>query len=185
MSTKTLYLEASSKNVAPYVILSGDPRRVEKIIPLLDDCEEVAVNREFHTYTGNYNGMPVTVSSTGIGGPSAAIAIEELFEAGVQVVVRLGTVMGLNRLGSFFVPIAAVRKDGTSDAYVDPGYPAVADFELVQHMRRSVINHQGSVESGIIYSSQGYYTQMKESALSKRMDVDVPGFIDSLHRLNV
>ncbi|MGO3732248.1 MAG: nucleoside phosphorylase [Vagococcus sp.] len=186
MTEKTLYLEVSKENTAPYVILSGDPRRVEKIINLLDFYEEVAVSREFHTYTGEYKGVPVTVSSTGIGGPSAAIAVEELFEAGVKVAVRLGTVMGLkDNLGKFFVPRAAVRADGTSDIYVDAGYPAVADFDLVSVMNESVLKHNREVDNGIVYSTQGYYTEMKESALSKKMGTDVEGFIDSLHKYNI
>jgi uridine phosphorylase len=186
MLNKTLYLEVNKDNVAPYAILSGDPQRVEKIITLLDEYEKVSVNREFHTYTGTYKGIPVTVSSTGIGGPSAAIALEELYEAGVQVAVRLGTVMGLkNNLGDFFVPSAAIRKDGTSDSYVDSSYPAVADFELVKFMNDSVINHGRKVDNGIIYSTEGYYTEMKESALSKKMDKDVVGHMENLHKYNV
>lgn len=186
MTEKTLYLEVSKNNTAPYVILSGDPRRVEKIITLLDSYEKVAVSREFHTYTGTYKGVPVTVSSTGIGSPSAAIAMEELFEAGAEVIVRLGTVMGLkNNLGKFFVPRAAVREDGASDTYVEKGYPAVADFDLVNVMNESVLSHQRKLDNGIVYSTQSYYTEMKESLLSKTMDTNVKGFMKSLHKYNI
>lgn len=183
---KTVYLEASSSNIAPYAILSGDPRRVEKIIGLLDSYEKVSINREFHTYTGTYKGMQVTVSSTGIGGPSAAIAIEELFEAGTKVMVRLGTVMGLkDNLGKFFVPSAAVRKDGTSDYYVESGYPAVADFGLVSYMNQSILKHNRELDNGIVYSTQGYYTEMKESALSKHLGTNVVGVMDYLKKINI
>ena len=89
----TLYLRASRPHVAPYVVFSGDPWRVEVLAQLLDEPKKLAFNREFNTYTGTYQGMPVTVSSTGIGAPSAAIAMEEMYQCGMEVAVRMGTVM--------------------------------------------------------------------------------------------
>lgn len=186
MSKQTLYLELTQEKVAPYAILSGDPRRVEKIITHLDEVKEVSVSREYHTYTGLYKGMPVTVSSTGIGGPSAAIALEELYEAGVEVAVRLGTVMGIGgNLGKFFVPVAAMRRESTSKYYVDSSYPAVADPELVNVMNDSIARHNRESENGIVCSTDGYYTEMKESRLSKQMNRDVEGFMDGLHQYNI
>lgn len=186
MSKKTLYLEVSEETIAPYVILSGDPRRVEKIITQLEDVETIAVNREYHTYVGKYKGMPVTVSSTGIGSPSAAIALEEMYEAGARVAVRLGTVMGLNgNLGKFFVPVAAMRREKTSSYYVDPSYPAVADFELVSIMNESVLKHDREHVNGIVCSTDGYYTEMKESRLSKQMGTDVIQAMKDLEKYNI
>lgn len=186
MSKQTLYLELTQEKVAPYAILSGDPRRVEKIITHLDDVKKVSVSREYHTYTGLYKGMPVTVSSTGIGGPSAAIALEELYEAGVEVAVRLGTVMGIGgNLGKFFVPVAAMRRESTSKYYVDSSYPAVADPELVNIMNDSILHHEREFENGIVCSTDGYYTEMKESRLSKKMNRDVEGFMNGLHQYNI
>ena len=94
---KTLYMGASPETVAEYVIFSGDPWRVEVIKQYLDDPQKVAFLREFNTYTGTYKGIRVTVTSTGIGAPSAAIAMEEMYEAGMKVAVRMGTVMALQR----------------------------------------------------------------------------------------
>lgn len=186
MSKETLYLQLTNEKVAPYAILSGDPRRVEKIITHLDDVSEVSVSREYHTYTGKYKGMPVTVSSTGIGGPSAAIALEELYEAGIEVAVRLGTVMGIGgNLGKFFVPVAAMRRESTSKYYVDSSYPAVANSELVNIMNESVLKHEREYENGIVCSTDGYYTEMKESRLSKQMERDVVGFMEGLHKYNI
>lgn len=183
---QTLYIGAHCHNIAPNVILSGDPRRVEHIITLLDEYEKVSVSREFHTYTGTYKGVPVTISSTGIGGPSAAIALEELYTAGMKVAVRLGTVMSLNDgLKRYYVPTAAVRFDGTSDGYVDRGYPAVASFRLVDYMTRSVKEHEREVDHGLVYSTQGYYTEMKESKLSKQSKRNVLQKIEELHTLNI
>lgn len=182
----TLYIGANAQNIAPNVILSGDPRRVESIIRLLEDVQKVSVSREFHTYTGLYKGIPVTVSSTGIGGPSAAIALEELFEAGARCVVRLGTVMSLNGgLRHYYVPKAAVRRDGTSDYYVEQGYPAVASPLLAMCMKESIDAHHRECDDGIVYSTQGYYTEMKESKLSKNLQTDVLSTFEALKRYGV
>lgn len=186
MAEKTLYLELTNENTAPYVIFSGDPRRVEKIITQLDSYEKIAVNREFHTYTGLYHGVPVTVSSTGIGGPSAAIALEEFFETGIKVAVRLGTVMGLkDNLGKFLVPSAAVRKEKTSENYVELGYPAVADFTLLQLMNESIQKNGRIADNGIVYSTDGYYTEMKESRLSKKLGGDAVQRMQELVKYNI
>ncbi|WP_440897684.1 nucleoside phosphorylase [Amphibacillus sp. Q70] len=186
MKEQTLYLELTKDKVAPYAVMSGDPRRVEKIIPLLDEVEKVSVSREFHTYTGKYKGMPVTISSTGMGGPSAAVTLEELYEAGIKAVVRLGTVMGLSdNLGKFFVPVAAMRRESTSKYYVDSSYPAVASHKLVNIMNNSIIKHNRENENGIICSTDGYYTEMKESRLSKQMSTDVIGAMNDLHKYNI
>ena len=85
----TLYLGAEEKDTAPYVIFSGDPWRVDVLKKYLDEPEHIAFKREFNTYTGTYKGMRVTVTSTGIGAPSAAIAMEEMYEAGMKVAVRM------------------------------------------------------------------------------------------------
>ncbi len=182
----TLYLQSTEKDIAKYVIFSGDPRRVERIITLLEDVEKVSVNREYHTYTGFYQGVRVTVTSTGIGGPSAAIALEEMYECGMEVAVRLGTVMGLkDNLGKYIIPKGAMRKEKTSHTYVDSSFPAVADYDLVSCMNQSVAENDREYENGIICSMDGYYTEMKESKLSRQMERDIPAEIADLHKYNI
>ncbi|KMY51497.1 nucleoside phosphorylase [Peribacillus loiseleuriae] len=182
----TLYLQSTKKDIAKYVIFSGDPRRVEKIITLMEDVEKVSINREYHTYTGFYKGVRVTVTSTGIGGPSAAIALEEMYECGMEVAVRLGTVMGLkSNLGQYIIPKAAMRKEATSHTYVDSSFPAVADHDLVSCMNQSVLDNEREYENGIVCSMDGYYTEMKESRLSRQMERDVPQGISELHKYNI
>ena len=85
----TLYMGASEETVAKYVLFSGDPWRVEVVKKYLDNPKKVAFMREFNTYTGTYKGVEITVTSTGIGAPSAAIAMEEMYESGMQVAVRM------------------------------------------------------------------------------------------------
>ncbi len=183
---KTLYLQSTEEDISKYVIFSGDPRRVEKIITLMDNVEKISVNREYHTYTGFYKGVRISVTSTGIGGPSAAIALEEMYECGMEVAVRLGTVMGLkDNLGKFMIPKGAMRKEATSHTYVDSSFPAVADYELVACMNQSVIGNNREYDNGIVCSMDGYYTEMKESKLSQEMGRNVVAGIADLHKYNI
>ena len=183
---KTLYLQVEEKDVSKYVVFSGDPGRVKKIITYMDHVEEIAVNREFATYTGFYKGVRVTVTSTGIGGPSAAIAMEEMYECGMEVAIRLGTVMGLkDNLGKFIIPTGVMKKEATSKTYVDDSYPAVGSVEIMKAMNESVLSNNLEYENSIICSMDGFYSQMKESRLSKKMKNDVHEKIQELKKYNI
>ena len=116
-----------------YVLLPGDPGRCEKIASYFDRAKFVAANREFVTYTGYLEGVKVSVVSTGIGGPSAAIAMEELANIGAKQFIRVGTCGGINtkvKAGDIVIAMSAVRQDGTSYEYAPEGYPATADFDI-------------------------------------------------------
>lgn len=184
---KTLYLQASEKDISKYVIFSGDPGRVKQVVKHLENVREIAVNREFNTFTGTYKGVDITVTSTGIGGPSAAIAIEEMYTCGMEVAVRLGTVMGLqdDLLGKFIIPNAVMRDDGTSKSYVRESYPAVADFELVSVMNESVIKNNLKYVNKPMCSLDGFYVEMKESRLSKQMGRDLNKRINEVKNYNI
>lgn len=183
---KTLYLQSEKSDISKYVVFSGDPGRVRKIIKYMDDVKEIAINREYYTYTGYYKGVRITVTSTGIGGPSAAIALEEMYECGMEVAVRLGTVMGLkDNLGKFIIPTGVMRKEATSKTYVDASYPAVGDFELIKCMNKSVVENGLEYENSIMCSMDGFYSEMKESRLSKKMKNEVYEKIQELKKYNV
>jgi uridine phosphorylase len=147
----------------------------------------VAHNREFKTYTGTYKDVPVTVTSTGIGAPSAAIAMEELFECGMKAAVRMGTVMGLkdDMLGKFFIPIGAMREEATSKTYVPASYPAVADIELVSCMNKSAVENGRQYVNGINCTMDGFYSQMRESKLSAHMKTDIGDTFTRLKKYNI
>ncbi len=183
----TLYLKADKDTVSKYVIFSGDPWRVEMLQKLLDDPKHVAFSREFNTYTGSYQGIPITISSTGIGAPSAAIAMEELYDCGMEVAIRMGTVMGMKEgmLGKVLIPNGAMRLESTSDTYVPKGYPAVASIELINAMNQSVKNNNREYINGISATMDGFYSQMRESRLSKKMDTDIMMTFDELEKFNV
>ncbi len=147
-------------DVGKYVLLPGDPKRCEKIAAYFDDPVLVADSREFVTYTGTLNGVKVSVTSTGIGGPSAAIAMEELVNVGAEVFIRIGTCGGIDREvcgGDVVIATGAVRMEGTSKEYAPIEYPAVADLdvtnalvaaakEAVRDRRRDILTENAEAE---------------------------------------
>jgi uridine phosphorylase len=182
-----LYTRAARGAIAKHVIFSGDPWRVETLKNLLDGPEHVAFSREFNTYTGSYRDVPITVTSTGIGAPSAAIAMEEMYQAGMEVAVRMGTIMGLrdDLLGTFIIPVGAMRGESTSATYVPESYPAVADIELVGCMARAVRANGRECVHGIVCSLDGFYSQMKGSRLSRQLGGNAAETFERLKKYRV
>ena len=136
-SGKQYHTGAGAGDVGRYVILPGDPKRCEKIAAHFNDAKLVADCREFTTYTGTIGGVKVSVTSTGIGGPSAAIAIEELSKCGADTFIRVGTCGGMqdNVLGGdLVIASGAVRMEGTSREFAPIEYPAVADIDIVNSL---------------------------------------------------
>lgn len=183
----TLYMGANKGDIAKYVIFSGDPWRVEVVKKYLDNPRQIAFKREFNTYTGTYKGVEITVTSTGIGAPSAAVAVEEMYEAGMEVGVRMGTVMALkdDMLGKFIIPIAAMRREGTSLSYVDSSYPAVADVELLTCMNETVTKLGAKYDNGVNCTLDGFYSQMHDSRFSKEWGRDMSETFEELKKLKV
>ncbi|MDO4283980.1 MAG: nucleoside phosphorylase [Eubacteriales bacterium] len=119
----------------PYAILPGDPARVERVAAHLEQVEELAFNREYRSVRGEYHGVPVLVMSTGMGGPSTAIAVEELRRAGVTAAIRIGSAGALQpgiMLGDLVLVQGAVREEGTSLGYAPLSYPAIPDLGLLE-----------------------------------------------------
>ena len=128
------HLKTSEGDVAPYVLLPGDPGRVETIARTWDDAQHVATNREYVTYTGTYRGAPISCTSTGIGAPSTSIAMEELARCGARTFIRVGTCGTVQPdvpNGTMAVLDSAMRQDGASLAYAPIEFPAVADHRVV------------------------------------------------------
>lgn len=183
----TLYLGAEKSNISKYVLFSGDPWRVEVLKQYLDAPEKVAFKREYNTYTGTYKGVEITVTSTGIGAPSAAIAMEEMYECGMEVAVRMGTVMALedDMLGKFVIPIAAMRREGTSASYVEMTYPAVADIDLVNCMNQTVTDMGAEYRNGLNCTMDGFYSKMHDSRLSLEYGRDMTKTFEELKKIKV
>ncbi len=187
VNEKTLYGHCAKGDIAKYVLLSGDPWRVDVLAKNLENPRHIAFSREFNTYTGTYKGVEITVSSTGMGAPTAAIAMEELYECGMEVAVRMGTNMVLdeNNFGKYMVPIGAMREEGTSIAYAPISYPAIADAELVRYLSEGVVDNGYEVINGLVCTRDSFYTDFRESKFSLEKNLDIEGTIDKLRKYNV
>ena len=162
-------------DVGEAVLLPGDPGRVESIARLLVNPRRVASNREFTTYTGELDGRPVSVCSTGIGSPSTAIAVEELAAIGARTFIRVGTTGSIQKgvsFGDLVVATAAVRDEGTTPGYVPLAYPAVADFELAQSMMAAgrALNYR--IHAGIVRSHDSLYTDLHAREMPRREELE-------------
>lgn len=151
---KLYHLQVGKGDVGRYVLLPGDPKRCAKIAAYFDDPVLVADSREFVTYTGTLDGEKVSVTSTGIGGPSSAIAMEELVMAGADTFVRVGTCGGMQldvKSGDIVIATGAIRMEGTSREYAPIEFPAVADLAVTNALvaaadALSLPNHAGVVQ---------------------------------------
>lgn len=183
----TLYMKGTPETIAKYVIFSGDPWRVNVFEEYFEDLNKVAFAREYNTITGTYNGVQITATSTGIGAPSAVIAMEEMFECGMEVGIRMGTVMSLdnNLVGDFLIPLGSIRRESTSDCYVEKGYPAIADFELVSYLNEAVEANGYKSLNGVHCTLDGYYMDMKESRYSKTRNINPDKTMQALDEINV
>jgi len=128
------HIRCKPGDVAPYVLLPGDPDRVPRIAKYWDEAREVSRHRCYVTFTGLYKGAPISATSTGIGCPSTAIALEELLRIGANTFIRVGTTGSINaniKVGDLIISSGAVRLEGTSRQYVAIEYPAVASYEVL------------------------------------------------------
>ncbi|MDR1754739.1 MAG: uridine phosphorylase [Eubacterium sp.] len=167
------HLKVTARQIGKYVILPGDPGRVPDIAEKFDNPQKIAYNREFQTYTGWLCGEKVSACSTGIGGPSAAIAVEELIRCGAHTFIRVGTSGGINLKvtgGDLVIASAAVRGDGTSSEYIPPDYPATADFEVTKCLCEAAERLSGSEDGnryhvGIVQSKDSFYGEIEPETM--------------------
>jgi uridine phosphorylase len=148
--------------VAERVFLCGDPARVPRIAAGWEEAEEVCQVREYRVVTGTCQGVRLTAASTGIGGPSTAVIVEELVKLGATTFIRVGNSGGLDptlELGDLVVTTGAVRDDGTSRSYVAPEYPAVADHALVGALLAAAAQRGTACRAGITWSLDAFYVR--------------------------
>jgi len=156
------HLHIKEGDVGRYVILPGDPKRVPLIAKYFDEAVLVADNREYVTYTGFLDGEKVSVTSTGIGGPSASIAMEELFKCGCDTFIRMGTCGGIALPvmgGDVVIATAAVRMEGTSREYAPIEFPAVASFDVVQALVEAAKQLGKRSHVGVVQCKDSFYGQ--------------------------
>jgi len=156
------HIALAEGDVGRYVFLPGDPGRCELIASYFDDPQKVASHREYETWTGYLEGEKVSVTSTGIGGPSAAIALEELVAIGSDTFVRVGTSGSMQehiKPGDIAIVCAAIRDEGTSLHYLPIEFPAVADVELTQALSDAARGMAKTVHVGVSQSKDSFYGQ--------------------------
>ena len=156
------HIHCAPGDVGGYCILPGDPGRCEKIAQYFDDPVHVKTNREYETWTGTLLGEKVSVVSTGIGGPSASIAMEELVNIGAHTFVRVGTCGGIDlkvQSGDVVVATGAVRMEGTSREYAPIEWPAVPDFEVACALTRACEEMGLSWHAGVVQCKDSFYGQ--------------------------
>ena len=150
------------EDIGGYVIMPGDPKRCKKIAEHFENPVLVADNREYTTYTGTIDGVKVSVTSTGIGGPSAAIAIEELSKCGAHTFLRVGTCGGMQEDvlgGDIVVASGAIRMEGTSREYAPIEYPAVADLTVTNALTASAKELGLAFHTGVVQCKDAFYGQ--------------------------
>ncbi|MBT7601934.1 MAG: uridine phosphorylase [Anaerolineae bacterium] len=165
------HIQMKKGDVGRYVFLPGDPGRCEMIANYFDDPKLVAYNREYKTYTGTLLGEKVSVTSTGIGCPSTAIAVEELIMIGADTFVRVGTSGGMQphfKAGDLGIVTGAIRDEGTTLHYMPPEFPAVADIDVVSALRDAAKKLGYPHHLGISHSKDSFFGQHQP----ERMPVD-------------
>lgn len=166
--TKSLYLHCDSGQIAERVLLTGDPARVERIVDLMDEGEIISQNREFLVASGTVEDTPFTAISSGIGAPSAAIAIEEAVQLGAKAIVRVGTMMGIGLpMGCIVVSTGAARFEGTSSTYLPAPFPAVPDWTLSQALLEAARSAGEDVRAGITATYDAFYPSMAPALVGR------------------
>lgn len=168
-------LSKSDIKGAKFAILPGDPGRVEKIAAALDEAEMITSKREYTSYLGKISGQNVLVISTGMGGPSTAICVEELAQIGITHLIRVGTSGGMQlnvNAGDIVIASSAIRQEGTSKEYVPIEYPAVADVDLVVALRDAARELGYSNHTGTVHCKDSFYGQHSPKRMPVAYDLE-------------
>jgi uridine phosphorylase len=160
---KKYHIGLGRGDVGDYVLVPGDPFRTPLIARHLEGAEEVAFSREYRTFTGKVDGVAVSAMSSGMGGPSVAIGIEELHELGVHTLLRVGTCGALQRdvkMGDLVIAIGSVRSEGTPDGYVPKEYPAIASLDVVNALVEAAEAAKAPYHVGLMRSVDALYSDL-------------------------
>ena len=160
--SRQYHIQVAKGEVGRYVIMPGDPKRCVKIAQYFDDSVLVADNREYITYTGTLDGVKVSVTSTGIGGPSASIAMEELYKCGADTFVRIGTCGGMQteiKSGDVVIATGAIRMEGTTKEYAPIEFPAVANLDIINSLVQAAKNLGHEYHTGVVQCKDSFYGQ--------------------------
>jgi len=195
-------LKVIPSDLAIAALVVGDPQRAASAAELLTNVKEVGNNREYQTFTGNFNGKLVTISSHGIGGAGASICFEELIQGGVRTIIRAGTCGGMKKGiqdGDLIIGTGAIREDGTADLLVPIAYPAISDRHVVSalssaaaaaatdqttnRVHEGIILTQGFFYPGILPSTQNLWLGADMDLLAVEMELATLLIIASMRRI--
>ena len=182
------HIEAAPGEVAETVLLPGDPDRVDVVTDRWDEATAVADHREYRTVTGRYEGAPLSVTSTGIGSPSAAIAVEELARIGAETFLRVGSCGAIDPdvdVGDLVITTGAVRGEGTSDEYVRGDYPAVADHAVVSALVAAAERLGYTYHCGLTMSTDSFYAGQARPGFEGFEAAGSASLLDDLREVNV
>ena len=160
--SRQYHIHVAAGQIGRYVIMPGDPKRCVKIAQYFDNPVLIADNREYVTYTGTLDGVKVSVTSTGIGGPSASIAMEELYRCGADTFIRIGTCGGMQldvKSGDVVVATGAIRMEGTSREYAPMEFPAVADITVTNALMEAAAKKGYPFHTGVVQCKDAFYGQ--------------------------
>ena len=167
-SGKCYHIGVGKGDVGEYVIMPGDPKRCAKIARYFDNPQLVGDSREYVTYTGTLGGVKVSVTSTGIGGPSASIAMEELVTCGAHTFIRVGTCGGIDKEvvgGDLVIASGAIRQEGTTKEYAPIEFPAVADLEVTNALVKACRQIEKPFHVGVVHCKDAFYGQHRPETL--------------------
>lgn len=170
------HIKCEEKDIAPYVLLVGNPERAEKISKMLDEVKLVNKYRLLYVYTGFYKGKRITVATTGMGAPSTAIVLEELINLGGKVFIRVGSAGGIDpklNVGDIVIATASIRDDGTTPNYLRPTFPAVSDFDLTMKMLAVARQIRNNISYGVVISEDAFYIPYSEEEIKKFVNANV------------
>lgn len=162
------HIQAAAGEVGRYVILPGDPKRCPKIAKYFDHPQLIADSREFVTMTGTLDGEKVSVTSTGIGGPSASIALEELVKCGADTFIRIGTCGGMQldvKSGDIVVASGAIRMEGTSREYAPIEFPAVPNVDVMEAIRNAAKKSGHPYHVGVVQCKDAFYGEHRPEVM--------------------
>jgi len=173
-SGKQYHIGVGKDDIGEYVISPGDPKRCELIASYFDNPKKVGDSREYVTYTGTLNGVKVSVTSTGIGGPSASIALEELVALGAHTFIRVGTCGGMQidvEGGDVVIATGAIRMEGTSKEYAPIEFPAVANLDVVNALIVAAKKLERKYHVGVVECKDSFYGQHRPETLPNGQDL--------------
>ena len=157
---RVYHLRLRKGEIPGYVLITGDPAHTAEIASLWSDAKELAYNREYRTFVGSYNGLPLATTSTGIGCQSSELCINELLKVGAHTCIKVGTASSIDPtigLGDLIIPMACMRKGGAADLYVEPEFPAFPDIVIVKALMKACEALNFKYTLGVNYSVSSFF----------------------------